>query len=290
MSKGQVKKKRNTGLMYEFLVRTISRALIADDSAKSALALKILKRHFRPGTELHREFKLFNSLINTTVSSEAVAAGIVSEARRAARQYNIDQLEREKSLLIRDINHNFASDGFYDQPMSEYKTYATIATLLSDWRQDSPPDFSRLAQYEDTLVKWLVSEKKQQTSAEQTTESPGFNRLVVKLMTKKLNDKYGNALNQEQKTIVKEFALYNTSGNDSALKLVLAEIKDSLNKKLSDYSNKELSTFMSDKVKLVKEDLTKETLDVLDEATVTRFMLYSKLSSEISSDEGGEKS
>ena len=35
------KKKRNSGLLYEFLVRTISRALVEGNKKKSAHALKI---------------------------------------------------------------------------------------------------------------------------------------------------------------------------------------------------------------------------------------------------------
>ena len=36
-------KKRNSLLIYEFLVRTISRALVEDDKKKSSAALKILR-------------------------------------------------------------------------------------------------------------------------------------------------------------------------------------------------------------------------------------------------------
>lgn len=288
MSKGQIKKKRNTGLMYEFLVRTISQALIADNSAKSSQALKVLKRHFKQGTELHREFKLFNSLMNTTVTSEAVAAGIVAEARRAVRQYDMTKLEKEKSLLIKDVNQLFASDGFYDQPISEYKTYATIGTLISDWRQDSPPDFTRLALYEDALVKWLVSEKSTPAPVSADAGTPGFNRLVIQLMTKKLNDKYGSALNAEQKAIVKEYAICNTTGNSSSLKSVLENVKKSLEDKLAQYASAELPQFMKEKVSAVQKELMVESLENVDESTVTRFMLYSKLGSEISSEDGGE--
>ena len=69
-------KKRNTGLLYEFLIKTISQALVDDDKKKSSKALKIVKTYFKPGTELYKEFRLINSIIKTSVSSEAVAASI----------------------------------------------------------------------------------------------------------------------------------------------------------------------------------------------------------------------
>ena len=67
-------KRRNAGLLYEFLVRTISQALVEGNQKKSSTALKILRRHFKPGTELHKEFRLINALVRSTVSSESVAS------------------------------------------------------------------------------------------------------------------------------------------------------------------------------------------------------------------------
>ena len=108
-------KKRNTGLLYEFLIHTISQALVDDDKRKSSRALKIIKSHFKPGTELYKEFRLINSIMKTTVSVESVASSILGEAKVAARSHDVDSLDREKSLLIRSINHQLNDDHFYDQ-------------------------------------------------------------------------------------------------------------------------------------------------------------------------------
>jgi len=66
-------KKRNSILLYEFLVSSISKSLVEDDKRKSSAALKILKRHFKKGTNLYKEFRLLNSLIKTSVTSPQVA-------------------------------------------------------------------------------------------------------------------------------------------------------------------------------------------------------------------------
>ena len=98
-------KKRNTGLIYEFLIRTISKALVENDKPQSSKALRIIKQNFKSGTELYKEFRLVNALMKTTVTSESVASSIISEAKMAARSHNINELDREKSILIRNINH-----------------------------------------------------------------------------------------------------------------------------------------------------------------------------------------
>ncbi len=87
-------KKRNTGLLYEFLIKTISQALVDDDKKRSSKALKIVKTHFKPGTELYKEFRLVNSIMKTTVSSEAVASSILNEAKSAARSHDLNALDK----------------------------------------------------------------------------------------------------------------------------------------------------------------------------------------------------
>ena len=82
-------KKRNVGLIYEFLVRYMAESLIDGQDDLFNDATNIFKECFRPGTELYREFRLFNALAKTTVSSKSIAASILNEARIAAKNYDI---------------------------------------------------------------------------------------------------------------------------------------------------------------------------------------------------------
>jgi hypothetical protein len=285
MSSKKHSKKRNTGLLYEFLVRTISKALVEKDMQTAATALKIVKTHFKPGTELYREFRLFNALVLTTVTSDAVAANILTEAKAAARNYDLNKLDREKSLLIRNINHGLKDENFFDQPISEYKTYATIATLLTDWRDLSGDSIGRIAQYEDTLIKWLTTEKKATPDLLASTESPGTNRLVFKMMTKKLNEKYHGMLSDIQKGVIREYAFFSTSGNSEPVKKKLLEIKDKTLAAITDYSKKNESDFLSRKLDEVYQQILVESFEEINDETITRFMLYTKLDTELVSEE-----
>jgi hypothetical protein len=280
-------KKRNAGLLYEFLVRTISRALVEGEQKKSAAALKILKRHFKPGTELYREFRLINSLIKTTVSSSPVAASIINEAKTAACSYDMSVLDREKSLLIKHINHSLKDDQFYDQQINEYKMYATVQTLLNNWRSPSrDKDIGKLAVYEDQLVNWLVSEKAELEDQILSEESTGVSRLLMKIMTKKLNEKYTGILDEGQKKLLKSY-VFSTANNDpAAIKSRLLEIKDSLLKKISVYETSSRGNkYLFDKLFSARERLLEENINTIDDETVTRFMLYTKLNSELDSEE-----
>lgn len=285
MSSKSHNKRRNTGLLYEFLVRTISSALVSGDKKRSAIALKILKKHFKPGSELYKEFRLVNALVRTTVSSETVAGSILAEAKAASREHDSIALDREKSLLIRSINHMLGDDAFYDQHVNEYRTYATVQTLLNDWRSPDR-DLMRLATYEDQLVKWLVSEKMKEEDQIMSEESSGTSRLLMKVMTKKLNEKYSGVLTDDQRSLVKAYAFAAANDDPSIVRKKLEEIKVHLLSEIDSYeSEKSDNQYINEKLRDVKARLLQETLDVVDDESVTRFMLYTKLSSELSEKE-----
>lgn len=278
-------KKRNTGLLYEFLVRTISKALVEKDQRRSAVALKIIKRHFKPGTELYKEYRLINSLVKTTVSSEAVAASIMQEAKSAARAYNVKELDREKSLLISNINKAIGDDDFYDQQVNEYKIYATIQTLINDWRTKDC-DLGRLAQYEDALVKHLVSEKVEAQGASLTEENPGESRLLMKVMMRKLNEKYSNILTDEQKGLIRAYAFSTANDDPQSIQMKLEEVKARMLSEIAEFRRQNTDNeYVIKKLDEVQERIRAESLDHVDDDTVTRFMLYTKLSAELTSEE-----
>lgn len=285
MSTKSHNKKRNTGLLYEFLVRTISKALVNGDKRKSAVALRVVKRHFKPGTELYKEYRLINSLICTTVSSEHVAASILQEAKVAARSYDMRALDREKSLLISTINKALDDENFFDQPVNEYRMYATVQTLLNDWRTKDA-DLGRQARYEDQLVKWLVTEKPETPDAVISEDTPGESRLLMKVMMKKLNEKYAGVLSDEQRNLLRAYAFSTANDDSDSITKKLVEVKGRLVAEITEFRQKNKDNeYVNNKLDEVRQQLENESLDVVNDDTVTRFMLYTKLSSELTAEE-----
>ena len=278
-------KRRNSGLLYEFLVRTISSALVEGDKKKSSSALKILKKYYKPGTELYREFRLINALVRTTVSSESVASNILNEARNASKEYSSSLLDKEKSHLIKSINYTFNNPDFYNQFVNEYKAYATAQTLINEWRMTHDErNLSETAHFEDQMIRWLLSEKVQPQDSILSEDSPGSSKMIVNIMTKKLNEKYSGVLTENQKDLIKTYALSKTQENTGYLKSKLHEIKLKLISDSEKYSQK-LDGYTSSKINEVKDIVRSEKLDEINDDTVTRFMLYTKLLSEINSEE-----
>lgn len=278
-------KKRNTGLLYEFLVRVISRSLVEGDQKRANAALKIIKKHFKPGTMLYKEYRLIHSLVMTTVSSEAVAASILNEAKTAARSYDVGQLDREKSLLISNINKAIGDENFYDQQVNEYKRYATIQTLINDWRAPDR-DIGRMAQYEDQLVKWLVTEKLEAADSTLTDDAPGAGRLLMKVMMKKLNEKYAGVLTDEQRQLVRAYAFSTANDDSQSIKMKLAEVKSRLLSEIAAFrGNNPDNEYVINKLDEAYKQIQSEPIEDVDDETVTRFMSYTKLSAELTSEE-----
>lgn len=279
-------KKRNSGLLYEFLVRSISSAIVDDDQRKSSKALKILRRHFKQGTELYKELRLVNALIKTTVSSEHVAASILSEAKAAARSHDIEELNKQKSILIKHINYTMP-EGFYDQQVSEYRAYATVQTLLNDWRSPSA-DLSRVAMYEDQMIKWLITPKEPIEESVINEDSTGTARLLMRVMTKKLNEKYSSVLSEGQKALVKAYVFSTVNEDPGLIKKKLQEIRTVVLQKIDEYkSHNNNDNYIVEKLSSVRDQLLSETIEHVNDELITRFMLYIKLNSELC--DGGEQ-
>ena len=153
-------KKRNVGLIYELLLRHLSSRIIENDKKGAGVATSILEKHFSKGTELYKEFRLFNALAKSTVSDTHIVASILTEAKDAARRTNLEKLEREKSKLIRDINYKIAEKDFYYQHVENYKDLATIQITINEWRKDSP-DLKTLIEFEKKVGEQLLKDKEE---------------------------------------------------------------------------------------------------------------------------------
>jgi len=272
-------KKRNVGIIYELLLRNISDSLIRNDKKSAQKALSIIENRFHKSKELYKEFRLFNALAKTTVSDTAVAASILTEAKNAARRCDSKKLNREKSLLIRDINHELADKNFYYRRIPEYTVYATIQTLLNDWRQEDISDLSRVIQYESKMVESLLEQKVEKKLDEEIDSD--VDKLVVKLLSEKFNKKYGNQLNEEQKDVIRSYVFSVKHDEGRIISNILAELKETTLGEMSELEDKTSNETILQKIADVKEKIVAECVEEVTDETISRFLVVSQLKTEI---------
>ena len=274
-------KKRNVGVNYELLLRNISHSLIGNDKGTAQTALKIIEKRFDKSSELYKEFRLFNALIKSTVSSSATAAAILTEAKSAARRCDESKLNKEKSLLIRDINYKLKDKDFYHRRVPEYKVYATIQTLLNDWRSGDSSDFSRVIQYESKAAEWLLSEKEDTKNLENSVNAD-VNSLVVQIMTEKINSRYGDKLTEDQRDIVKDYVFSISENKNEKILNRLTETKDRILLDLDIFRDKTENKVILNKISSVKDKILNESFNNVDDSTISRFLILVQLKRELS--------
>lgn len=271
-------KKRNIGLVYELLLRSISSSLVEGNNEKANLSLDIMKKRFAPGTEIYSEFRIFNAIINTDVKDTAVAAGILTEARNAIKNIDYEKLYIEKSRLISEINKKIQDPDFFKRKVPDYKEFATVGTVINQWRRGDRSNLSHQVMNEQRLIEFMLTEKSKNISIHEMTDSKADN-LVVKIMTDKINDGYKN-LNPEQKKILREYAVYGINNSDEFSEF-LSNIKKKSLKQLIDLKESTDNKVLLSKIGSVIEKIENLSESNINDLEIAKYLKVSELKSQI---------
>tara|TARA_A100001515_G_scaffold98118_1_gene79008 strand:- start:107 stop:952 length:846 start_codon:yes stop_codon:yes gene_type:complete len=267
-------KKRNSGLLYELLIRKISRSLVEGDNKSASISKSIVKKYFNAGTELHKEYRLINALVNVPVGSESIATAVLSEAREASKKFDSKALKIEKSNLIREINHEFNKDDFYAESVPNYRMYATASSVIGYWRSEKHLDINTVVDYEKKLIEALS-----RPTAEFKNEEvdPDVDNLVVKVATNKLQKKYESKLNENQAELIN---LYAVEADLEKTRKKVQSIKESAIENLNAYVDGKDDS-LSRKLSLVIEKIQGLQTEQVDDGLISRTLEIIELSEEL---------
>ncbi len=196
-------KLRNTGLLFELLVRQITADTLNNRESK---AIDILKSNFNNNL-IAKEYKIYKALVNNKNLSEAKANIVIDASIEAHKKINKSVLDNQKYKLISQIKENYDLDEFFKTKIENYKTLASIYMLFEMYQSNSI-DPSREVKYKYSIMEDICAgikeSKKDPVFEEYATYDKGTKALVYKLMIQKFNDKYYN-LNEEQKSLLKNY-------------------------------------------------------------------------------------
>jgi len=229
-------KLRNTGILFELLVRQITADTLSGSESK---AVNILKKYFTK-TELGREYKLYELLNKNNKLTESKANVIINTIVETSKQLNKSVLKRQKYNLIKEIGNNYNLENFFKTKIPNYKVYASLYTLLEIYSEEKALNPNQVISNKINILEHLTSSKisekevKDNVFEELKHQDKDVRILTYKILLEKFNSKYTN-LNLNQKLVLKEYInsvdntpklkeFYNTKINDIKRNIiVLAE-------------------------------------------------------------------
>jgi hypothetical protein len=234
-------KYKNTGILFELLVRQITADTL---SGKDSKATNILKKYFVK-TELGREYKLYETITKYKNLTEGKAEVVINSVIESSKNLNRGALKRQKYNLIQEISKQYNLEEFFKTKLPNYKSYAALYTLVEIYNSEmlSTPDqiiSNKIAILENLTAKSIDKKK---VEDDLLTEFQSYDKdlriLTYKVLLEKFNGKYAS-LNDNQKTVLKEFI----NSVDSTPKLrdfynnKITEIKTTLTKQVKKVTDK----------------------------------------------------
>ena len=241
MRKVKHNKIRNTGLLFEFLLRQITSDVLNKNNGQ---AVSIVKEKFNENTELGKELALYNILITKKFKSDTKADYFINEVMKARYDLNNSRLRRERYNLIKEIQSNYNIQKFTSSKVPNYKTYASIYTLF-EFNESLSPDQKTESFF--NIVEHVTTEDNNIRLSETVKTLPDdedLRILTYRTLLEKFNQKY-TKLSGAQKNLLREYI--NNVSNTNSLKDTLKEIVKGLKKDLQTHSKN-----LQDKVVKIK--------------------------------------
>ena len=104
MKKLKHSKYKNTGILFEMLVRKLTSETLSSDKS---VTIDIIKKYFGKNTELAKELQLYNALVKEQFKSEARAIDYINNVKDAYKKLNQTVLRRQRYNLVKEISENF---------------------------------------------------------------------------------------------------------------------------------------------------------------------------------------
>jgi hypothetical protein len=199
-------KYKNTGILFELLVRQITSDTLSGVDSK---ATTILKKYFVK-TELGREYKLYEVLAKHKNLTESKAEIVINSIIESSKNLNRGILKRQKYNLIKEISNHYNLEEFFNTKLPTYKIHAALYTLVEIYNSENLSNPDQIINNKIAILESLTTRtvNKQKVEEDLMAEFQSYDKdlriLTYKVMLEKFNGKY-SSLNNNQKLVLKEF-------------------------------------------------------------------------------------
>jgi len=272
-------KYKNTGVLFELLVRQATSDLMSNKDPK---AVKVFKKYFTD-TELGKEYNLYSSVLNSPKLSETKAEILVTTIVEQAKKLDRVKLDKEKYNLIKEIKKSYDLDNFFKAKIETYKIYASIYTLIENQISTEVHDTKQIITNKLSLLEHITKESLTERKVaskvveEFMKEDKEIRILAYKILVEKFNDRYAG-LSNEQRDLLKEYInnISDTTKLRTYLNTKLLEVKTEITSLKATTKDKVLQIKLNEVLNFIKPMSPNEAIK--DEVLIGLMQYYQLIS------------
>ena len=278
MKKLKHSKYKNTGILFELLVRKLTSETL---SSNKSVTIDIIKKYFGKNTELSKELHLYNSLIKEQFRSEALGLDYIRTIKATHDTLNQNVLKRQRYNLIKEISEKFVFDNMAKTHVTNYKVLASAYMIFEYAETDNPKQLMecKSAILANGLQGKKLVERKDPVIESFESQTKDIRLLTYKLIIDKFNEKY-SGLDESQKQLLNKYIVNvnDTVALKDYIQIIIPEIKTQLSEQAKQITDKATKI----KVKKLSEMLcTVENMKTIKESHVLSLLRYFDLVREL---------
>jgi len=279
MKKLKHSKYKNTGILFEMLVRKLTSETLSSDKS---VTIDIIKKYFGKNTELSQELNLYNSLLKEhRFKTEASAYEFIRMIKSSHEKINQNSLRRQRYNLVKEISEKFKFEDISKIHINNYKVLASINMIFEHEESDNPLQLKECKRViaSNTLLTETTNIKKDPVIEKFQAQSKDMRLLTYKLLIDKFNEKYAG-LTEDQKHLLNKFV---TNVNDTTmLREYVQKIIPNIKKQLIAESKRIDDKVVKIKVEKLSEMLCNvENIKVIKESHILSLLRYFDLIKEL---------
>jgi hypothetical protein len=245
-------KYKNTGLLFELLVRQITSDTL---EGKNSVSINILKKYF-VNTELGKEYKLYEQLTVHKSLTEPKAELIINTLVEASTKLKRAEIRKQKYNLVKEIKNHYDLEKFFKTKVGNYKIYAALNNLIENQTSEKVAPAAVINNKLTLLehfTKTISIQPQDQLMEEYKSYSKDLRVLTYKMLLERFNDKYDH-LKPEQKEVLRQVitSVENTDKLKEYYNSKITELTKILSEKKETVQNGVLKIKLSEVLKYVK--------------------------------------
>ena len=236
-------KKRNTGFIYETLVRELTKSILDKNAERKLQVTTILKEFFSRGQVLAEELQLYTVLLDTRNIERPIAEKILEESKKAHDRLDESAIFDAQSRIISAINKGLGSE-VWSNFVPNFKALASVDAIFRP-----KTTVKQKVLFEQSAVERMID-------VEMLTESKEMeplDALSYRTFIKKFNNKYGDLLQEQQDLLNRYITSFADDGFE--LRVYLNNELSRLKEQLSESAKESTEQIIAQKLNGVVEYL-----------------------------------